>query len=215
MEVVPKPELKKLLEEATSQYHRQLKDSAPHMEYLLSRGLRQEDVDSFRLGAVVDPLSVHESYYNRIVFPYITPAGVVDLRFRRFPDDIDRPKFLEMVGGIGRLYNTRALLNGDDRVYICEGETDTIMATACGLSAVGISGAHKWTRTFARVFRNRDVCVLADQDEKDDNGAGMALAKAVYKDLGGCDIKRMPRGYDVSSFVNEKGMEALLERLGS
>lgn len=211
MSLVPKQELMKSLAERTDLYSEQLKESDQHLTYLQSRGLTLEDMVSFRLGAVLDPLSIDESYWNRISFPYITPSGVVAIRFRRFPDDPDRPKFLEMDGAISRIYNVKSLFRQDDKIYVCEGETDTITAERCGLASIGIGGAHKWTGIFGRVLRNRDVVVLADNDDK---GDGAKLAKEIYKTLGGCEIVRMPKGYDVSSLVADKGEQALLELVG-
>jgi len=36
----------------------------------------------FHLGVVVDPLPGHEQFLGRVAIPYVTPSGVVDIRFR-------------------------------------------------------------------------------------------------------------------------------------
>lgn len=98
-------------------------------------------------------------------------------------------------------------------IYITEGQTDTIACWQAGCAAVGLPGATTWqknARIFGRIFANRRVTVLADND---DEGAGMDFANDIYRTLGGCRIVLMPRGHDVSSYLLEYGEEALREKI--
>lgn len=214
MSLVQKQSTRKLLEEATQKYSEDLwsEKGATGLEYLTNRGLTKEVLESFRIGVVADPLSVHEQYRNRIAFPYLTPSGVVNIRFRRIGDDPDVAKYLSIAGDVPRIYNVRALKCLDTRLFICEGETDVIAASMAGLTAVGIPGVSTWNdRVYPRIFRDVDVCVLPDND---DSGEGKKLADTIYRSLGGCDVILMPRGYDVSKYVYEHGPKALREKVG-
>jgi DNA primase len=212
--LVPKIDTRKSLEAATAEYHLDLLKDDEALRYLESRGITKEVASYFRLGVVRAPWTGHENYVGRLSFPYLTPTGVVSVRFRTIGDPGERAKFLSLPGDEARLYNTRALLKARE-VYICEGETDTIAAYSAGVSAVGAPGARSWSknaRVFSRVFANRQVYVLADND---DAGEGMEFAQDVYRSLGGCGIIRMPEGYDVSKLVSGYGTEALRELIRS
>lgn len=205
---VPRPSTRKSLEQATTAYEKQLSLDDEALSYIRDRGILKEAQDYFRIGVVREPEEGHEFYRGRISFPYITPSGVVAIRFRTIgPPKGKQSKFLEITGAIPRLYNTRAL-TGAKEVFICEGETDTIAVYGAGMPGVGVPGAHTWapnSRVYARVFANRGVAVLADND---DTGAGMEFAQSVHASLSGCRIILMPSGHDVSSFIQEEGLDA-------
>lgn len=207
-DLVPREDLRQSLEEATREYQDQLLKDDQGLTYLESRGITSEARDYFRLGVVRTPLEGHESYHNRLVFPYITKIGVVSMRFRVVGKPYgEQAKLLSLPGDITRLYNVVAL-GANKNVFICEGETDTIAASMTGAVVVGVPGAKAWhpmARIFSRVFANRHVTVLADNDDK--KGEGMDFAKDVYKTLGSCRIVLMPKGHDVSSFVQESGLD--------
>lgn len=211
--IVPSEKLKKSLGQAASIYHQQLRQDDEAIKYLTEeRRFSKEAIAHFGLGVVREPLDGHDTYRDRISFPYYTSTGITSIRFRYLGDNRPEkvPKFLSLTGDSARLYNVAAL-KGSSKVFICEGETDTITAWMAGVPAVGIPGATSWKPAFSRVFRNREVVVLADND---DNGEGKKFADHIYKSLEGVDIVMMPRGYDVSSFVAENGLSALREKVG-
>lgn len=205
--LVPKQSTRESLELATQAYEDQIQEDEAALMYLEERGITRRARDYFRIGVTRDPADGHESYRNKLAFPYITPTGVVSIRFRVI--GTPRPKqskHLTILDDIARLYNTRAL-RGTKEIYICEGETDTIAAWQAGLPAIGIPGANAWgpnARVWRRVLANYTVSVLADND---DTGAGLDLAKDIYGSLGGCRIITMPPGHDTSSFIKEEGYD--------
>lgn len=203
-----RPDIKRFLGRATEEYHKTLKDDAEGLAYLRDRGISSEAADYFQLGIVREPLPGHENFLNRLSFPYLTPTGVTTIRFRVLGDPGEKSKFLSISGDTARIYNTRALLKARE-IYICEGETDVIAAYQAERPAVGLPGVTSWAksaRIFSRIFANRRVTVLADND---DHGEGMQYAQDIYKSLGGCGIILMPKGHDVSSLVRAQGAQAL------
>lgn len=212
--LIPKKDTLKLLEEATSAYEKQLQQSDEALTYLQSRGISNEAQSYFRLGYVQEPIEGHENYKGRISFPYVTTGGITSIRFRAVGDPEGRAKFLSLPGDIPRLYNTNSLLEGMD-ICICEGQTDVIACWQAGIPAVGLPGAMTWkqeARVFSRIFVNRSVSVLADND---DEGAGMDFANDIYRTLGGCRIILMPKAHDVSSYLLKYGEEALRAKVNS
>lgn len=215
--IVPSPSTKKLLEDSTQAYEKQLLDADEALTYLEERGITSEALEHFRIGFVANPISTeHDDYRGRLVFPYITPTGVVSLRFRRLGD---KPvnKFLGISGDISRMYNTPALI-GATSIYICEGETDTIACWQAGLSAVGFPGAtqaQKLPQVWSRIFANRSVTILADNDDTKilpdgtEKRPGREFAETLRSIIPGARIVMLPKGYDVSQFYLEKGAQAL------
>lgn len=220
--IVPTPSTKRLLETATATYQEQGREDDQLLKYLVEeRGFSTEVLDYFRLGVVRSPIDGHDTWRGRISIPYLTSTGPVSIRFKYLgtnPGSL--AKMLPMPGDIARPYNARAVV-GQGRVAICEGEPDVWACWMAGIPAIGIPGANAWNPTFARIFRNREVVVLADNDDKRPDPVpekwvppGQRFADMIYKTLGGCEIKMMPLGYDVSSYLLAEGPEALRVKAG-
>jgi len=64
--------------------------------YLAQRGINPAVAQAIRLGVVVDPLAGQEQFINRLAIPYLTPTGVVDIRFRSMGPE--EPKYMGMPG---------------------------------------------------------------------------------------------------------------------
>ena len=182
---------KALLEKATSYYE----DSLPLAEeYLLKRGIPLEVAEAIRLGVVVDPLPGQEQFINRLAIPYITPSGVVDIRFRSMGPE--EPKYLGFPGTQTRLFNVAALHTAQDFIAVCEGEIDAItLHYMCGVPAVGVPGVNSWKPHYTRLLQDfNTVYVFADGDQP-----GIDFAKSLSKELSSVIIINMPEGEDVNS----------------
>jgi len=94
---------KESLTKAAKYYHAALGEAE---EYLAGRGITMEQATHARLGVVLEPLTGHEAYLNRLSIPYITRSGVVDIRFRSM--DLSEPKYMGMAGATTHLYNVNA-----------------------------------------------------------------------------------------------------------
>jgi DNA primase len=205
-QIVPTKSQKKQLAAAVQEYHSQLPGSDAE-EYLLSeRHLTREALDSFCLGVVQNPLKGDEEFAGRICIPYLTAGGTVSLRFRACGDDGSGPKYLSRAGDPGRPYNVSVLRSDVLRVYITEGELDAITCWMAGLPAVGIRGATSWRNCYSRLFRWREVVVLADGDT-----AGREFAAELTQKIDGCKIMDMGESMDVNSYFVAKGAEGLRE----
>ena len=131
---------RELLARATENYERNLVEIVP---YLQSRGITEQTARMFRLGFVKDPEIGHEPYVGKLAIPYLTPSGVIDIRFRSLNND-GGPKYMSRPGATTHIFNISALNNDADCLAICEGELDTVVATQAGFNAVGLLGANNW-----------------------------------------------------------------------
>ena len=169
------------------------------LPFLAARGLGEAARDRFRLGYVEPADDVPTRYWHRLAIPYLTPTGVVQIRYRRLADD-NSPKFLGDAGEEVTLYNASATLRGGPVLFITEGEPDVwAIETLTRYPAVGIPGALSWGKHpyWARCFVNFPQLILAaDGDE-----AGNKLADAVGKDLPETRIVRLPDGEDANSLL--------------
>ena len=191
---------------ATQQYAARLELAT---EYLLSRHLLVEEANIFHLGVVEDPMPGHEPYKNRLAIPYITPSGVVDIRFRALLPE-QEPKYLGLVGSKTTMFNTQALFAANKYICVTEGEFDCIMMSVKTTHpTVGIPGANNWKPHYVKLLDDFEtVIVLADGD-----AAGLEFGKKISRELGNVNIISMPDGEDVNSMIIKKGSNWIHERI--
>lgn len=192
------------LEAATCRYSTFVDNVGPYLE---GRGISREAAVTFRLGCVVDPLPGDEPFTGRLAIPYLTPAGVVQVRYRAVDDS--SPKYLGRAGDQTTLFNVLAFQQDSDVIAVCEGELDTIVAWQCGIAAVGLPGATSWKRHYARAFDDYRVLVLADGDP-----AGRELGKRVASSIDNAVVISMPEGADVTDVFLWEGRDGLLKKIG-
>lgn len=196
---------KTFLERATVQYENEITIA---QDYLVHRGLNVEEVKRFRLGVVVNPLPGHEQYKDRLAIPYITPSGIVDIRFRTIKSE--DPKYLGLVGSKTTLYNVTDLFRSSKYICVCEGEIDTITVNVrTKHPTIGVPGANNWKPHYSRILNDFEtVIVLADGDQ-----AGAEFGRKISRELNNVHIVQMPDDYDVNSLVAERGADYIDEKV--
>lgn len=179
-------------------------------EYLASRGITLDDARIVHLGLVAEPLAGHEQFINRLAIPYLTPTGVVDIRFRSINGE--EPKYMGMPGTETRLYNVSALHQAKDFIAVCEGEIDAITLNyKCGIPAVGVPGANSWKRHYTKLLQDFEtIYVFADGDQP-----GSDFAKKLARELQRVVVINMPDGHDVNSIFNLYGNEYFKQKVAS
>lgn len=203
------------LREQASRYSDALDANPDVSAYLLGelRGLEWSTVGGALLGVVTEPEAEHRDYTGRISIPYITPGGVVGLRFRCAGPAYDpehkcegHAKYLSVTGAPVGMYNVKALHDAGDVIGIAEGEFDALAATQAGLPTVGIPGVQTWKPHWYRLFEGfSEVIMLQDGDD-----AGEGLASVIQEEVEATRICAMPGGEDVSSFIVAKGPEEFM-----
>ena len=196
---------RQFLLQATHQYASQIHLAT---DYLATRNLSVEEAQRFHLGVVKDALPGHEQYLNRLAIPYITPSGVVDLRFRSIHGE--DPKYIGLPGAKTTMFNAQSVLTADGYICVTEGEVDCITTVVkTGHPAVGVPGANNWKPYFTKILDDFDtVIVLADGDSP-----GLEFGKKISRELGNVNIVQMPEGHDVNSIVLQEGAGWLDERI--
>jgi DNA primase len=198
---------KNSLKEAAQTYYSQVGDIA---DYLLGRGIDGEATRTHRLGYVKEPVIGHELYAGRLSIPYITPSGLVDLRFRAIKPD-DTPKYMSRPGAEQHIYNVQAFQEDSDVIAVCEGELDTVvMHSMVGIPAVGMPGSNGWKNWYSRAFADyKKVLVLTDGDQ-----AGYEMGKKIMQAIDVAVVVSMPDGLDVNEVFLMEGAEGIRKRVG-
>ena len=203
---------RQLLTDAAERYYKSLTPQA--VSYLQGRGITKEAADTFRLGSVVDPIAGHELGEGMLSIPYITPAGVVGIKFRRL--DEGTPKYLWPTGQKIGMYNVGDLHIGGDTIAICEGEIDTLVLSGIvGIPAVGVAGVSQWKPWFPKLFEAYSrILVFADNDVKTDGkNPGQELAKRIKEDLDKAEVVHLPDNQDVNDVYLHYGNSWFEEKL--
>jgi len=196
---------KQFLLRATQQYASKIEAAE---EYLAQRSLSVDEARIFHLGVVEEPLPSHEQYKNRLAIPYITPSGVVDIRFRSMHGE--DPKYMGLTGAKTTMFNTQACFVANKYICVTEGEFDCILMSVKTMHpTVGIPGANNWKSHYAKILDDFEtVIVLADGDP-----AGQEFGKKISRELGNTNVITMPEGEDVNSIITKLGSEWIDERI--
>ncbi|KUJ70785.1 hypothetical protein ACZ90_00245 [Streptomyces albus subsp. albus] len=201
-------EQRRFFEQAASTYQVDLAGDTSALDYLASRGFGQQAVGTFRLGVVRRPLVGHEGFAGRLAIPYITPAGVINMRFRclRRHDckAEDCPKYLGSEGLDGNLYNVLDLKKDSPFICIAEGELDAATLSMAGLPAVGVPGVEGWQKHFSKCLEDfTTIYVFADGD-----AAGKKLGSLLVREARARKV-RIPKGEDCNSIYCKEGANGL------
>lgn len=201
------------MQRAAERYH--AATDATLASYLQGRGIDKDAATGHLLGLVADPLPEHASMVGRLSIPYITPAGVVSIRFRDLTGN-SKAKYLDVDGVTPRLFNARALFTESTHIAICEGELDAIvLQEQVGIPATAVAGGNGWSDHMPRCFADFEkVYVICDDDDKEDGtNPGWEFAKKINGSLAAVGIDgvtiKPPRGLDVTEWFMRDGADAI------
>lgn len=197
---------RKFFEQAATTYQSDLAGDTSAQAYLTSRGLGPDAAGTFRLGVVQRPLPGHEQYRGRLAIPYLTPAGVVNLRFRcaEAHECEGHPKYLSAEGAGTNLFNVLDLKKDSPFICVAEGEIDTMSLSLAGLPAVGVPGVDTWQKHFSRCLEDFEVIYAFGDGDK----AGGKFSNFLARETRARPI-RMPNGKDCNDIFREQGAEGL------
>lgn len=204
------------LAEAAKSYKAALLDGdrTPAADYLENRGIDLGTAERFWLGYVADPMEGHDRFRGRLAIPYMTPSGVVGMRFRTLEPDVD-PKYDSEAGQRTALYNVLDLHRSEPWIAICEGELDTlVMSGIVGVPAVGIPGVEHWLKKngggsiWSRLFQDYQTVFLCIDPDK----AGRKVTPEIARRVENPVVIDLPA--DVNDTVQKHGAAFVLEQMG-
>lgn len=196
------------LQAAAEKFHASLSEAAS--AYLDGRGFTEEMVVARLLGQVsADSEPLYEPFVGRLSIPYITPSGVVSIRFRCIEDhdckETGHPKYLQMKGDADHLYNVLALHERHPAIGITEGEFDAAIVDEHVLPCVGVPGATKWKPYWSRLFEDFEkVFLIGDGDS-----AGRKFVDKLTELVPNAQPVVMPKDLDANEYFLKYGAEDL------
>jgi len=138
---------------------------------------------------------------NKIIIPVIEDGRIIALRGRYFDRGFSDPtittarytypKYKSTTGIAGKLFNGDILktLKPGDRVYLCEGEFDTMITHQHGHNAVGLFGVSNYTDATIKRLNGFDLVIAFDNDEPGKSEA-LKVGNIFYKQTGIKDYTR-------------------------
>lgn len=138
-----------------------LKKSKKVLDYLLNeRGITKKTIDKFMLGWDG----------NRITIPIYDEEGKIRNVRKYKPDAKNKVISYDSGYGSARLYPVGNLIY--DKIVLCEGELDAILANQMGYKAITVTGgAGTWRKKWSKRFENKKVDICYDNDESGKKGA--------------------------------------------
>ena len=181
------------LEAETARYQKSVGQAE---EYLLARGFTLATIEAARLGVDDD---------GRLSIPYLTRAGVVDIRTRCLKGHVCSEdfcvKYKSRPGTQGRIFGVSNLVTAGTWICITEGELDSLILQQLGYPAVGIPGAGAWKHHWKRVFEDfTRIFVFCDGDE-----AGKTFGTRFCTEIPLAEMVVCPTKQDVNSMFLSEG----------
>lgn len=200
------PEFRRSLDSAAKRYAESLTPEA--LTYLEGRGIPAHVAHGRLLGSVVEPEQGHEHATGWLSIPYVTPSGVVAIKFRRIGSDA-KPKCLAVEGQGSHLYGVCDLHRPSDVIAICEGELDcVVLSELCGVPTVATS-VGTWEPFWRRLFEDyAKVYIVLDPDEP-----GKNFAKKLRDKIQNSVIVDLEIG-DVNEAYLKEGPEFIRQKIG-
>lgn len=187
-------------------------------DYFADHALTLEIAERYQLGIVERPAPQDKRFTGMLVIPYLTANGIMALKFRCMEEhdhSVHGGKYGVPSGQGARPYNPVAYFDAFNRIGICEGEVDTIVATeVIGIPTIGIPGVEMWRghlQTWKHTLKDyNEVIIFGDGDD-----AGRRMARQIQEDLGTrALIAQCDSGDDVASTVAKGRADLLRERAG-
>lgn len=133
------------------------------------RGLHPNTLTDAGIHRVTDDTA----YKDWWAIPYPHRTGMWKTRYRN-PIEGAKPKYKDEPGAAFHLYNPLQLGPGEEEVWFCEGEFDTLALCELGLKAIGIHGVDnvgsdeeksRFKREWKLLFQNSLCIVMFDNDQ--------------------------------------------------
>lgn len=143
-------------------------------------------------------------YYHKIIIPYFKDDKITYLRFHHLPDgNTSVPKYLGLKGLTAkRIFNGNILkkLSEKQRLLLCEGEFDTLIAIQEGYNAIGFPGV---TNIAYEELKKLDIGKYNLNIAFDNDIAGDKAARLFVQELGiECTRIKLRVGKDLTEAVS-------------
>jgi len=141
---------------------------------------------------------------HKILIPYTNNGKITYLRGRRFPDNLNISKYIGLSGlSAKQIFNVDQLnkVKEGDKLYLCEGEFDTMIAKQIGLNAIGFGGVTNipFDELKKLNIKKYDLHLIFDNDDAGNKAAKLFADEMniTVKHVKLKDCKDLTEGYNV------------------
>ena len=205
-----------------SAFQNDLMESKLHLDCLTDeRGLSADVIRQFELG--VETRTVDGRSMTRVTIPIRdAEQNLVNIRrwLPKFARKDKKDEAIKLVGMPGCnsnvLYPIQALQQ--QQIYLCEGELDALMMISNGFNAItATAGVNSFQKRWLRLFKDKDVVLMFDNDEKGLKAAN-ELTPKLYTQVRSLRIVTLDtklNGQDVTDFwyANKQDFKVLIKDL--
>ena len=168
-----------------------IKDYKKAREFLLSKF----SLETLKQLVLFDSKNRFSFTRHKIIIPVIEDGKIVALRGRYFYKGFSSPDIFKTTFSYGKYQSTAGvaekLFNGDilktlkkgERVYLCEGEFDTMILQQNGHNAVGVLGVSNYNDGTIKGLNDFDLVIAFDNDEQGRRQA-LKISDIFYKQTG-------------------------------
>lgn len=173
-------------------------------QYLNGRGLTDATIDHYKLG--------YCKIYGKswITIPIADKSGVFKfMKLRRDPiEDATNPDKYKFwpTGNSAEIYGWEMLINGDDEMFLCEGEFDRLVIQENGIPAItSTAGAGTFKKEWIEEMKHLEkIYICYDKDEQGEKGTEkvIGLLKENLPDLSiyKITLPEMDEGNDITDY---------------
>jgi len=197
-------------------HHKCLLSSKGKVPYLLSRGINEESIETYKLGyGKPYPSSKSLPRYTIPIFNQNDDLVTIKYRVDEEIDDSSE-KYLSHPGSGLFLFNT-SVLPDNDTIVFCGGQLDAILLSQHGIPSVAPPSEGIFRKEWSGLFDGKKVYVLLDNDK-----AGRSGTVKVSSLIRGSIPVYWPRGFKIGYDINDaildykvgiNGIVKLLERV--
>jgi len=199
----------------TSESRGLTKETIKHFQFFSIKDYKKTKdflLKKFKLEALQDLVLINRKQNrflfinHKIIIPVIEDGKTVAIRGRYFNKGFSDPAVFKNTFSFGKYQSTAGvanrLFNGDslktlkkgDRVYLCEGEFDTMILHQHGKHAVGVLGVSNYNDKTIKRLNNFDLIIAFDNDEQGKKEA-LKISNLFYKQTGREVIReKLPEG---------------------
>lgn len=179
--------IRELYYNLTQKYHDKITEDV--VEYLNSRGIKNDTISKFKLGFcptsyfeeyssdIAEPAGIinkdHPTLANRVIIPYIVNGEVTDLRGRILDTVYHYKKGTPIYKSLSGSYNSRGanyffnhdIINKYNVLLLTEGEFKALIAAQYGFPIIATPGITKWTDEWTKLLKSKKIILVADNED--------------------------------------------------
>lgn len=167
--------------------------------------------DQLLIAGIINKQGYFVFAFHRLIIPYLVDNKIIYLRGRVIGNNERLSKYISLSNYSGllslkRFFNIEVLnkIRSDEKLFICEGEFDTMVLEQEGYRAIGVPGVTNVPVDQINLIRNYDLYLAFDNDEAGSN-AMHKMTNLLNRPIKAIKLKHHN---DITELINERNNRA-------